>query len=274
MYAAARQRAEQLVALLWSWRPGHGGIRMPHIGAPHWPALRQLHRACGLAVVLLALAALSPPSILTLVLMPESDVSLAPGGILQTIALATTLAAILWLLVINGRLGEQLEEARHAMPEAGAAVSEAEARQRELEATIAELKDWRMRLERQGQLLAAAVDRSMQEKSVIERHCQAKSERLVRAGHELRTPLNAVIGFSELMLGEVFGPIGHDKYLDYVHHIRDSGRRLLDAAHDILELAGSGPTTLAETAPAAPRTAAMPGVDDSYARIAASLQAA
>lgn len=268
-YAIAVRRAGHLVSELSSWLP-----RAPRLRMPFGDVTGRIHRAAGLAAVLLAFAALSPASVLTLVLLPESETAISPGGALQTIALLAAMAAILWLVAANGRLGEQLDEMRQVMPEAGATALATAARRRELEATIAELKDWRAKLERQAQLLAQAVDQSMQEKAFIEQHCQAKSERLMHAGHELRTPLNAVIGFSELMLGEVFGPLGHAKYRDYAMHVRDSGRKLLEAAHDILDLAGSAPGEAA--APHHPVKAvqqpARPLPAEDYARIAASLQ--
>ncbi len=59
---------------------------------------------------------------------------------------------------------------------------------------------------------------------------------LARINHELRTPLNAVIGFSEVMALEMFGPVGNERYKDYVHHIRDSANDLLKSAEDTLAL--------------------------------------
>lgn len=59
---------------------------------------------------------------------------------------------------------------------------------------------------------------------------------LARVNHELRTPLNAVIGFSEVMALEMFGPVGNERYKDYVHHIRDSACDLLKSAEDTIAL--------------------------------------
>ncbi len=61
-------------------------------------------------------------------------------------------------------------------------------------------------------------------------------ELLASISHELRTPLNAVIGFSDAMQQEVFGPIGNARYREYVGHIRTSGVELLQAAEDALAM--------------------------------------
>ncbi|MGH6932311.1 MAG: sensor histidine kinase, partial [Dongiaceae bacterium] len=53
---------------------------------------------------------------------------------------------------------------------------------------------------------------------------------------ELRTPLNAIIGFSDMLSNELFGPLGSDKYREYVADINRSGAHLLDLINDILDL--------------------------------------
>ena len=60
------------------------------------------------------------------------------------------------------------------------------------------------------------------------------SELLAQMSHELRTPLNAMIGFSEVMLRELHGPLGHVRYQEYASHINESGGRLLKASEDTL----------------------------------------
>ena len=60
---------------------------------------------------------------------------------------------------------------------------------------------------------------------------------LANMSHELRTPLNAIIGFSDLMLAEIRGPIGDPEYRGYVVDIVDSGRHLLSIINDILDIA-------------------------------------
>ena len=63
---------------------------------------------------------------------------------------------------------------------------------------------------------------------------QAKSEFLANMSHELRTPLNAVIGFSEMLGAEYFGPM-NDKQKERLQDINLCGTHLLQLISDILE---------------------------------------
>ena len=63
-----------------------------------------------------------------------------------------------------------------------------------------------------------------------------KSEFLARVSHEIRTPLNAIIGFSDLMAEERFGPIGSQRYVEYAHDIGRSGKHVLDIVNDLLDI--------------------------------------
>ena len=65
---------------------------------------------------------------------------------------------------------------------------------------------------------------------------RAKSEFLANMSHELRTPLNAVIGFSEIIKTETFGPVGTPQYIDYANDINHSGTHLLSIINDILDI--------------------------------------
>ena len=78
-----------------------------------------------------------------------------------------------------------------------------------------------------------AVLRGREEAEVANR---AKSEFLANMSHELRTPLNAIIGFAEIIMDEVLGPVGNEKYRDYAKDINDSGQHLLEIINDILDL--------------------------------------
>ncbi|MGE5565031.1 MAG: ATP-binding protein [Parcubacteria group bacterium] len=65
---------------------------------------------------------------------------------------------------------------------------------------------------------------------------RAKSEFLANMSHELRTPLNAINGFSEIMVGEMYGPLGDPRYRDYARDILNSGEHLLALINDILDM--------------------------------------
>jgi PAS domain S-box-containing protein len=75
-----------------------------------------------------------------------------------------------------------------------------------------------------------------QARDVAEFANRAKSEFLANMSHELRTPLNAIIGFSDIILNEIGGPIGNPQYADYIADIKASGSLLLEIINDILDL--------------------------------------
>ena len=85
----------------------------------------------------------------------------------------------------------------------------------------------------QRQLERALIDARQE----AEAGSRAKSEFLASMSHELRTPLNAVIGFAELIHGEMLGSdaAAHRRYREYAGDIRDSGSHLLGLINDILD---------------------------------------
>ncbi len=64
----------------------------------------------------------------------------------------------------------------------------------------------------------------------------AWADLMARLSHDLRTPLNAVIGFSDLMQQEAYGPLGSPRYQEYARHIQDCGLELLKSAEDTLAM--------------------------------------
>ncbi len=66
---------------------------------------------------------------------------------------------------------------------------------------------------------------------------RSKSQFLANMSHELRTPLNAIIGFAEIIRGELYGPVGVARYVDYAGDIHASGQHLLSIINDILDMA-------------------------------------
>ncbi|MBI5320892.1 PAS domain-containing protein [Bradyrhizobium sp.] len=75
-----------------------------------------------------------------------------------------------------------------------------------------------------------------QAQRLSERAANAKSDMLARISHELRAPLNAIIGFAEVMIGERFGSLGNERYLEYMKDIRASGQRVISVIDDLLDL--------------------------------------
>lgn len=73
-------------------------------------------------------------------------------------------------------------------------------------------------------------------KSQAESASSHKTDFLARVSHEIRTPLNAIIGFSDLIAQERFGPVGHPRYNEYAHDISKSGRHVLDIVNDLLDI--------------------------------------
>src|SRR4029078_5742887 len=73
-------------------------------------------------------------------------------------------------------------------------------------------------------------------KRAAEKASTAKSEFLAKISHEIRTPLNAIIGFSEVMMDERFGPIGNERYRQYLNDIHASGGHLISLLNDLVDL--------------------------------------
>ncbi len=91
--------------------------------------------------------------------------------------------------------------------------------------------------------LAAAIVRAeaSREEALVARDEAVRANRLksmflATMSHELRTPLNAIIGFSELMNGELYGPLGDERYREYCGLIRGAGHHLLSLINDVLDM--------------------------------------
>jgi PAS domain S-box-containing protein len=75
-----------------------------------------------------------------------------------------------------------------------------------------------------------------QARRLADRAANAKADMLARISHEVRTPLNAIIGFAEVMIGERFGALGNERYIEYMKDIRASGERVIAIVNDLLDL--------------------------------------
>jgi two-component system cell cycle sensor histidine kinase PleC len=108
--------------------------------------------------------------------------------------------------------------------------------ERRLMATIHDLSLARKAEQERARELVDLNRKYMKETERAEAANRAKSEFLANMSHELRTPLNAIIGFSELMQSSLFGPLGSDRYKEYVSDIHSSGNYLLGVINDILDM--------------------------------------
>jgi signal transduction histidine kinase len=211
-----------------------GYFRITEILYSHWRAMSacSLQMAAIAHLVLLGLTEVWPmswsgsenfPQILIVTglmlvvsaLGQRTQVQIKPAGIAQTDAPFDTLAAL-----------------RMAAETSGAAINLAPS----TELSKFMLSPREVALERQSQRLVEIADTAVRSRGEAEQRGQAWAELMSRVSHELRTPLNAVIGFSDVMSAELFGPVGHPRYQEYIEHIRDSGRALLKSAEDTLAL--------------------------------------
>ncbi len=90
-----------------------------------------------------------------------------------------------------------------------------------------------------AQDMTDAVEREQALKQAIEAAdsaSRAKSQFLANMSHELRTPLNAIIGFTEIMTSKEFGPLGTERYHEYLNSVLESGRHLLTLINQILDV--------------------------------------
>jgi two-component system cell cycle sensor histidine kinase PleC len=108
--------------------------------------------------------------------------------------------------------------------------------ERRLMATIGDLSSSQTKLEKQKEELSVANANYQAEKERAQAANKAKSEFLANMSHELRTPLNAILGFSEILVNQMFGPLGSVKYDEYARDIHDSGKHLLNLISDILDM--------------------------------------
>ena len=74
-----------------------------------------------------------------------------------------------------------------------------------------------------------------QQNEELARVNRAKSDFLAMMSHELRTPLNSIIGFSEVLADQKFGPL-NERQRRYISNVNDSGRHLLTLINDLLDL--------------------------------------
>ena len=85
------------------------------------------------------------------------------------------------------------------------------------------------------QRLRLALDAHQRAREDAENTERNEAEFLQSVSHELRTPLNAILGFSEVLLQEIDGPLTADQRED-LEMIRRSGEHLQELVDDVLDL--------------------------------------
>jgi signal transduction histidine kinase len=190
------------LALSWAQRPGGVGTRLV---AALWLVLG----ICGLHFTAMGAASLTQAPMIIVMedTMPAQGLAL---GIAAAVVLITSIALV--ASVVDQRM-------------AGRSALEAE----RLRRTVAELERTKTQLEATGANLQHALEAAAA-------GSQAKSQFLASMSHELRTPLNAVIGFSDVMAAELYGPLT-DRQRECVADIRRAGAQLLGLVNDVLDVA-------------------------------------
>src|SRR6185369_14689495 len=100
----------------------------------------------------------------------------------------------------------------------------------------AELEQARQQLEDRAAQLTRLAEDLDQARRIADEANRGKSRFLANTSHELRTPLTAILGFSDVMSSEIFGPIEPPIYREYIDLIHESGEHLLSLINDILDL--------------------------------------
>jgi signal transduction histidine kinase len=106
----------------------------------------------------------------------------------------------------------------------------------ELEQKAKQLAEQNAEVERKNKEIELAR-RALEEKAAeLALTSKYKSEFLANMSHELRTPLNSILGFSEILSAELYGPLGAPQYKEYAEIIRGSGKKLLKLVNQVLEI--------------------------------------
>jgi len=101
----------------------------------------------------------------------------------------------------------------------------------------------RRRIEQEMRAMEDRFNRELKDKNAelerrnreVEEADRLKSEFLASMSHELRTPIHTIIGFSQLLMEEIQGPL-NEKQQRFVNHIHHDSQHLLELINDILDL--------------------------------------
>ncbi|MGE0829270.1 MAG: ATP-binding protein [Hyphomonadaceae bacterium] len=136
-----------------------------------------------------------------------------------------------WLQLVERRTGDG------GIVTVGADITPLKRQEEALKRNDKRLRELVSRLENSEQQIKKLAREAEEARLRAEEANTAKSAFLANMSHELRTPLTHIIGFSEIMAKELFGPIQNEQYKQYSSDIYGSGNHLLDLINDILDMA-------------------------------------
>jgi signal transduction histidine kinase len=187
-----------------------GGIRIGKVQGRFFAA----------AMITLAVLSLHFTAMSALTVVYDPAVNYDDYAIVAPNALAVAVGWIALLVIVLGVIGAVLDNHLRQLRTGEA---------QRLRQHVLELEAAKSKLEQLSDNLVEALE----EAAIANR---TKSTFLAAMSHELRTPLNAVIGFSDVLLAELYGPLGAPRYKEYAQDIRDSGTHLLSLINDVLDL--------------------------------------
>jgi signal transduction histidine kinase len=90
---------------------------------------------------------------------------------------------------------------------------------------------------RAAELALAATETELRNaKRQTQEAAAVKSEFIAKVSHEIRTPLNTITGFAEVIMAERFGPIGNERYREYLKDIHSAATQVVALLNDLLDL--------------------------------------
>ena len=164
-------------------------------------------QAAGTAIFALAIFSMHFTGMTALTLKPEPAVAV-PSLMMAPGMLAVVIAAVAFLVIALGLIAVLFDVQQ---------------------SHVRDLKTAKAQLETLTDSLKGALEESLTAQ-------RAKATFFAAMSHELRTPLNAIIGFSEMLLFQLFGPLGHARNIEYVSDIHESGLRLLSLVNNVLDI--------------------------------------
>jgi len=83
--------------------------------------------------------------------------------------------------------------------------------------------------------LRAANDELQRRQADLEKAMTARSRFYASMSHELRTPINAILGYSTLLLENIYGPLA-EKQAEGIQRTHKAAKHLLELVNDVLDL--------------------------------------